>query len=1338
MSQPGIKYVVYGFLGNRTGRKGGTNQSLPAGTGLGENCYRFKIFDSSSNEQPIILSPLHEILENTAGTLSFTLLRNAKITPVFRKTGESATTETSYDHPVEARPFMFVKQTEFVIFRYMLIKKNNTEVYKVKELWSGRLDSISKDFYGDWKITFEGELAYLNDFYVNYEKTSNGGKTPEASTLFINFIKYHNNRITDLPVATIDTSSLPKMGTEENPTNPQSVPALNRKFKVGSTDAYSKDATNTSSTLANLEDGYTIREGTVWSNIQVLLDRYGGHVEIKKVIKDGVLTRYINWNKSETKGELPGYNSGDFQPLKFGVNLLDFIEENDASDLFTVLIPHGSPEQITTKDSEGKITTKSGDNITIKKCNKEHPGTPYIYDPNVVRKYGWIEKIETWSISDPSKLYDVAYAYFKDYRIDAKTIQAKAFDLKNLLVTETDAAKRNSYLSLESLYLYDVVQVKVEDPGAQYITALSWNNKKFPVQGIRIPLDKFPTDTEYTISNKRARRGILQPGTLSSKIEPKKTGEEEQQKKDEDKKKDEAPKPVVKPIASEYGIDDILAHYPPVYLDHAHNYWRGKMEECTSNKGIGSIDFTESGSASYIYLDVPTGEYKIQPINGGPVEIIRSNGYRNGADALYTPCVANDAEGNAQDYTSSITITGSRVSKYETVFGYKEGTFVQGINPMLEYNNFNDVFYTDDLNNRDAYSRQRTNDTEESITNWYEKAYYYDSDPVNMNDGVSYLIDAATKQYKYDDSTVGGKANITIDSGLWFNSIPNTKPDTPEIETYRRSELKWSTGEPTILDDIRTLPLFGTTLQSIFSDVGIEIGIYNNRLAIDMLYNPNIQAEPSRIRMMSIMTKPSTFSNNSDYYYTVGKRMINENTAEIYYSYFDIPKILDAPQKNTIAKQNELIKFGVSPREELPDTLCLNLKAKKNPEANDYGPNGLKPLGNVGCWGYTIRHDSDLDMDVYEPVGFYTVVNDDTGYVFASSLGAYTIAWQQAVRNSLTPEPATGTPVYTYPDTSTVVGSSSFSYYFCNGGHPWSNQSGYHAGTSPLEDLIIAREMVQKNLDASETYKSKSYEKRLNYAKSYYNTAPFMIVSKCVDAVTGNESNHPYGVTYFSLNNDLTITKNNNTFYLGGSAVPLSANRTGSATPLMICYDTLHTPYYLFHRDSPTADVTVANPMPLPYVNDPHSPIMILGRVGGRHTQNIAKGMYMLLSGPTFSSYVTAEEAISPISGEKDYKAPDSSHMTEQNSVKDGNDIWHRWYLSDDMVTEEKIKQAGVQKWDVSSFVMDAWGAITPEQMKKYYYTSDHCQLVAIGNNFYMKTTNNIYSKIDVAEPEGE
>lgn len=1324
MSQPGIKYVVYGFLGNRTGRKGGTNQSLPAGTGLGENCYRFKIFDSSSNEQPIILSPLHEILENTAGTLSFTLLRNAKITPVFRKTGESATTETSYDHPVEARPFMFVKQTEFVMFRYMLIKKNNTEVYKVKELWSGRLDSISKDFYGDWKITFEGELAYLNDFYINYEKTSNGGKAPEASTLFRNFVKYHNDRIEDLPVATIDTSSLPKMGTEENPINPQSVPALNRRFKVGSTKGYSGDKINTSSTLANLEDGYTIREGTVWSNIQVLLDRYGGHVEIKKDTKDGVLTRYINWNKSETNGDLSGYNTGDFQPLKFGVNLLDFIEENDASDLFTVLIPHGSPEQITTKDSEGRTITKSGDNITIKKCNKEHPGTPYIYDPNVVRKYGWIEKIETWSISDPSKLHDVAYAYFKDYRIDAKTIQAKAFDLKNLLVTETDAEKRNSYLNLESLYLYDVVQVKVEGQGAQYITALSWNNKKFPVQGIRIPLDKFPTDTEYTISNKRARRGILQPGALSSKNEPKKTGEEEQQKKDEDKKKDEAPKPVVKPIASEYGIDDILAHYPPVYLDHAHNYWRGEMGSCSTIDGSNTVTFEETGPSSIYVWNTQSSSYEVRHIVEhqepvGPVEIINTNRYWEGGASTYTPVFVTDAEGNRTGCLSKITAfssSGNAVA-YKTVFGYKEGTFIQGVNATAEYNNFNNVFYTDDLNNRDAYSRQRANDTEESITNWYEKAYYYEEE--DENKGVSYLVDATTNQYKVADTNVGSLANITVATGAWFNGIPNTKPDTPTIETYKRSKLTSSTGSSEILGHLRSLPLFDTTLQDIFTDVGIDIRINdNNHLTIDMLYNPNIQAEPSKIRMQSVETKPATFSDSRDYYYMIGKRMINENTAELFYTYFDIPKTKETSNKDDILRQNELIRFGVLSGD-IPTHLIITL-----------GVGVDFPLGLVDCWGYKKVHNNELNIDVFEPVDRGAVLSDTTGEITASVLGAFTIAWQQRIN---------GQP--DRPSYSDLVGPESFTKYFCAGGHSWRNAAGVHSNCpSPLQSAAYIRSEVQKKLSPTEAYKANSYEKRLQYAKAYYNATPFMIVTKCVDAATGNESNHPYGVTYFGLNNDMTITKNvsENAFYLGSSAVPLSTNRTGSATPLMICYDTLHTPYYLFHRESPTADVTVANPFPLPYSNNPHSPLMILGRVGGRHTQNIAKGMYMLLSGPTFSSYVTAEEAISPISGEEDYKAPDSSHMTEQHSVKDSNDIWHRWYLSDDMVTLEEIEKAGTQTWDIPVALMDAWASTTPEQMKDYYYTSNHCQLVAIGNNFYMKTTNNIYSKIDVAEPEEE
>ena len=91
-------------------------------------------------------------------------------------------------------------------------------------------------------------------------------------------------------------------------------------------------------------------------------------------------------------------------------------------------------------------------------------------------------------------------------------------------------------------------------------------------------------------------------------------------------------------------------------------------------------------------------------------------------------------------------------------------------------------------------------------------------------------------------------------------------------------------------------------------------------------------------------------------------------------TYFDIPKTKDSTDKNDILRQNELIKFGILSGD-LPDSFNFTL-----------GVGTTMPLGSVECYGYKIRHDNNLDVDVYEPVTLGALLNDTTGTMEASVL----------------------------------------------------------------------------------------------------------------------------------------------------------------------------------------------------------------------------------------------------------------------------------------------------------------------------------------------------------------
>lgn len=129
--------------------------------------------------------------------------------------------------------------------------------------------------------------------------------------------------------------------------------------------------------------------------------------------------------------------------------------------------------------------------LTIEQCPTDVEGgtgkcwhqlnSVYICNPDLVTKYGWIEKHASFGeITDKDELYTAAKTYLQSGQFDKMSIEVSAIDLHALDVN-TDA-----------INLLDWVRVISEPHGI---------NQDFPVTKLEIPLDR-PEDQRFTIGSK--------------------------------------------------------------------------------------------------------------------------------------------------------------------------------------------------------------------------------------------------------------------------------------------------------------------------------------------------------------------------------------------------------------------------------------------------------------------------------------------------------------------------------------------------------------------------------------------------------------------------------------------------------------------------------------------------------------------------------------------------------------------------------------------------------------------------------------------------------------------
>ena len=113
------------------------------------------------------------------------------------------------------------------------------------------------------------------------------------------------------------------------------------------------------------------------------------------------------------------------QVIRYGVNLVNYSKTQDATELFTALIPTGADLEETSTD--GEITIKTVDITSV------NNGKDFIYDPDAVQKYGWIFRQRKWEdVTLPENLIKKARAYLEQSIYLGDVLSLTAVDLTNI------------------------------------------------------------------------------------------------------------------------------------------------------------------------------------------------------------------------------------------------------------------------------------------------------------------------------------------------------------------------------------------------------------------------------------------------------------------------------------------------------------------------------------------------------------------------------------------------------------------------------------------------------------------------------------------------------------------------------------------------------------------------------------------------------------------------------------------------------------------------------------------------------------------------------------------
>ncbi len=257
---------------------------------------------------------------------------------------------------------------------YDTLKKLNSviELYEDKELiYEGRILTDEKDFYNVKSIGCEGSLSYLIDSIQRPFSMSGNIKS-----FLTSMIDAHNSQV-----------------------------EARKRFELGVINVADEnnELVRTSTTL-----------DTTWNTLKkFLLDVHGGYLWVQ--YNNG--KKILNYTY-----DLGGYNE---QNIRFGVNLLDLTQYQDATNIITCLIPYGADYKY--EDDLGETQEATTDITSV------NNGKDYIEaDPDIIAEHGYIWGTYKWEdISDPSRLLQVAKQYLAEASGIPDSFTVKALDLAN-------------------------------------------------------------------------------------------------------------------------------------------------------------------------------------------------------------------------------------------------------------------------------------------------------------------------------------------------------------------------------------------------------------------------------------------------------------------------------------------------------------------------------------------------------------------------------------------------------------------------------------------------------------------------------------------------------------------------------------------------------------------------------------------------------------------------------------------------------------------------------------------------------------------------------------------
>lgn len=332
--------------------------------------------------------------------------------------------------------------------------KGTINVYEDGDLiFTGRPADYKKDFWKNKTWHCEGPLAYLNDS-IQEPWESDNTNTTEFLTRLINC---HNRQV-----------------------------ANDRKLTVG------RVTVNVGKKLYR-----KLNYETTWNCVSnMLLNAEGGYIFIRH--ENGV--NYIDY-----LAEMP-YTTN--QPIKFGMNLLDFSTNFSSDDIVTVLYPFGRKDTSKSEakdggwdeeddeDEEDDDDTEVDNVIDISSVNH---GKKYIVNEALFEEYGWIAQTQTWSdLHTPQAVYDKGVEWLADKQYDRLIMEIKASELHQLNENYTQ------FKVGQNIHI-------VSEPHSL--------DKEFPLTKIEIELDSAEKTITLGTEKKRTLTEIINPNAKEEEEE---------------------------------------------------------------------------------------------------------------------------------------------------------------------------------------------------------------------------------------------------------------------------------------------------------------------------------------------------------------------------------------------------------------------------------------------------------------------------------------------------------------------------------------------------------------------------------------------------------------------------------------------------------------------------------------------------------------------------------------------------------------------------------------------------------------------------------------------------